>query len=171
MTLEDCISATFARPSTARRVLFLALLAGIGIACAQRNVSEVTRRIVRDRAEQELVRPFGAFVCVDTAIAADTVYMPGEVDIPAMAPAAGVYPAYPPDLRNEHIQGEVIAQFIVNTAGCAEPASIRILAATNPGFVPNVQAALRRQRYVPARHRDKRVAQMVQQTFTFTLNY
>jgi protein TonB len=117
------------------------------------------------------VRPFGAPVCPDTAIAADTVYMPGTVDVPAMALASSVQPAYPPDLRNAGIQGEVIMQFVVNTAGCAEPASIRALAATNPGFVPNVQAALRRLRYEPARHRGKRVAQMVQQAFTFTLNY
>ena len=171
MKLEDGVAVTFDRLPTARRVLFLALLAGTGIACAQRNVSEVTRRIERDRAEQELVRPFGALVCPDTAIAADTVYMPGNVDVPAMALATSVQPAYPPDLRNAGVQGEVIMQFVVNTAGCAEPASIRALAATNPGFVPNVQAALRRLRYEPARHGGKRVAQMVQQTFTFTLNY
>ncbi len=163
---------TYARSSDALRFLVPALLAGTALACAPRNVSELTRRIERDRAEQELVRPFGVPVCPDTAIAADTVYVgPGDVDVPAMASASSAYPAYPPELREAGIQGEVIVQFIVNTAGCVEPASIRILAATNPGFVPNVQAALRRGRYVPARHRGKRVAQMAQRSFTFTINY
>ena len=171
MNLEDCAAVTYARSSTALRVFVLALLAGTGIACAQRNVSELTRRIERDRAEQELVRPFGVPVCPDTALAADTVYMPGDVDVPPMKRPSSAYPAYPPQLRDAGIQGEVIMQFVVNSAGCAEPVSIRALAATNPGFVPNVQATLRRLRFEPARHRGKRVPVLVEQAFTFTINY
>jgi TonB family protein len=78
-------------------------------------------------------------------------------------------PAYPASLRSTQIEGVVDAQFIVDTLGRAEPASINIKEATQPLFGDAVRQALLRSRYEPAMASNRRVRQLVEQRFTFTL--
>jgi len=59
-------------------------------------------------------------------------------------------PDYPSALRSAQIEGAVVAQFIVDTLGRAEPASIIIRQATQVLFGEAVRQALVRSRYEPA---------------------
>jgi protein TonB len=78
-------------------------------------------------------------------------------------------PVYPTALRSAQLEGAVVAQFIVDTLGRAEPASINIKEATHPLFGDAVRQALLRSRYEPAMASNRRVRQLVEQRFTFTL--
>lgn len=78
-------------------------------------------------------------------------------------------PVYPAALRSAQIEGMVIARFVVDTVGRAEPASIDILETTHPLFGEAVRQALLHSRYEPAMVGNHRVRQLVEQRFTFSL--
>ena len=92
-----------------------------------------------------------------------------EVD-KAVQPLSGGAPAYPAAMRATGIEGEVLAQFIVNEHGRAEVSSLRIVSSTNDQFAQSVRQALPKMRFVPAQLRGRPVAQTVQQLFSFRLN-
>ena len=92
-----------------------------------------------------------------------------EVESQASA-IPGAAPEYPAALRSAGIEGEVLAQFIVDQNGLAEPGSLRIVSASNELFANSVRRALPRMRFTPARLGGRAVPQMVQQTFVFRLN-
>lgn len=88
---------------------------------------------------------------------------------------------YPDDLRKEGFIGNVVMQFVVDTTGHPEPATIRdLLPAGQPllgvrerwaydRFVRAIRIALEQARYTPARIGGCVVRQIVQQRFTFAL--
>jgi protein TonB len=78
-------------------------------------------------------------------------------------------PAYPESLRAAGIEGQVIAQFVVDSTGRVELATFQVLDRQHPLFVAAVRSALSRMRYLPAEARGARVAQLVQQSFHFTV--
>jgi hypothetical protein len=79
-------------------------------------------------------------------------------------------PRYPAELRSQNIEGEVLAQFVVDTMGLAELQTFRPLRFTNPLFVQAVRDALPMMRYLPAEMGGHKVKQLVQQPFTFGLS-
>lgn len=88
----------------------------------------------------------------------------------AVAPLPGnPAPVYPSALRAAQIQGTVLARFVVDTAGRAEPESITFLEATHGQFADAVRQALVRSRFHPARIGGHPVRQLVEQRFAFTL--
>lgn len=92
-----------------------------------------------------------------------------QVDRQAYMIPGSVVPIYPEVLRSAAIQGEVVAEFIVDTTGRVERSSIRIRSATNDLFATAVRAALLKGRFVPAESAGQKVRQLVQQPFSFTL--
>lgn len=93
-----------------------------------------------------------------------------ELDTPASALANGQLPAYPASLRAAGIEGQVVAQFVVDAHGNAIVTSISIVSSTNDLFAESVRVAIRRMRFVPGRLAGKAVAQTVQQLFVFKLS-
>jgi protein TonB len=73
-------------------------------------------------------------------------------------------------LRASGIEGQVVVQFVVDTAGAVESGSMRILGSTNDLFVSAVRTALRSARFRPAEAGGRKVRQRVQQAFTFVLH-
>ncbi|MGH7651895.1 MAG: TonB family protein [Gemmatimonadaceae bacterium] len=84
--------------------------------------------------------------------------------VPGSAP-----PEYPEMLRRAGVEGTVVATFIVGGDGRAEVDSIRFLRSDNRQFEDAVRAALRRMRFVPAEVGGRKVRQLVQMPFVFTL--
>jgi protein TonB len=84
--------------------------------------------------------------------------------VPGSAP-----PRYPDVLRNSGVEGQVTAVFVVDEHGRAEEASFRFPRSDNPLFEDAVRAALRRMRFVPAEVDGRKVRQLVQMPFVFTL--
>jgi protein TonB len=94
----------------------------------------------------------------------------GQVEKPAMALPGQSGPAYPDVLRSAGLEGQVLAQFVVDSTGRAQLDSYTALHSDHPQFTAAVKAALTRLRYLPAEVGGRRVPQLVQQTFQFTLN-
>jgi TonB family protein len=98
----------------------------------------------------------------------DTAYFEFQVDRPVRLLAGGA-PAYPAMLQSTGVQGQVIAQYVVDTLGRAEAASFRVLESTHVLFTSAVQAALPALRFVPAEVGGRKVRQLVQQPFVFSI--
>jgi TonB family protein len=92
-----------------------------------------------------------------------------EVDVEVVAIAGTVRPHYPDFLRSSGTQGQVIAQFVVNEAGRADPNTFRVVSSTHKLFSDAVSRALPQMRFTPAKIRGKPVSQLVQQLFVFKL--
>ena len=80
-------------------------------------------------------------------------------------------PRYPSALRVAGIEGQVIALFVVSEAGRVEPATVRFTLSDNPLFEDAVKSALERMRFVPAEVGGRKVRQLVQMPFVFTLTH
>jgi periplasmic protein TonB len=78
-------------------------------------------------------------------------------------------PRYPSALRAAGIEGQVIALFVVSEAGRVEPATVRFTLSDNPLFEDAVRSALERMRFAPAEVDGRKVRQLVQMPFVFTL--
>lgn len=79
-------------------------------------------------------------------------------------------PLYPTVLRDAGVEGKVIATFVVSEVGQAEDSTVRFVSSDNPLFDDAVRTALRRMRFVPAEIGGKKVRQLVQMPFVFTLH-
>lgn len=71
-------------------------------------------------------------------------------------------PMYPELLRQAGIQGRVLLQAIIDTAGRAEPGSIRVIQSPNPGFDQPSRAWVARALFRPARVRGRAVRVLVE---------
>jgi len=77
--------------------------------------------------------------------------------------------SYPPDLRQQGIQGRVIVQAIIDTIGRPEPNSIRILRSPDYGLDAEALNYVRGARFRPARHHGQRVRVLVQIPLDFRI--
>jgi periplasmic protein TonB len=93
-------------------------------------------------------------------------YMEFQVEKP-VAKIGGDAPEYPPTLRDQGVQGEVLAQFVVNESGRYEAGTLKILNSSNPAFTAAVKDALPRMRFSAAQIGGKKVQQLVQMPFQF----
>ncbi|MGH7669101.1 MAG: TonB family protein [Gemmatimonadaceae bacterium] len=78
-------------------------------------------------------------------------------------------PGYPPDLLNKNIEGSVYTEYIVDTSGYADTASLVIVRSTHPEFTQSVREALPYMRFHPAKVGNRKVRQLVEQQFTFKI--
>jgi protein TonB len=99
----------------------------------------------------------------------NNTYYDFQVEKPVMQAPGSAVPAYPDILRQAGIEGDVLVTFVVDTTGRAEAGSLKILRSTNDLFTKSVQSALPRMRFIPAEVGGKKVKQLVQQPFTFTI--
>jgi len=76
---------------------------------------------------------------------------------------------YPDLLRMANVEGEVLAQFVVDREGRVEPNSFKVLKSNHDLFTQAVKMALPDMRFYPAEVKGVRVKQLVQQPFTFGL--
>lgn len=81
----------------------------------------------------------------------------------------GTEPRYPSMLQSAGVEGDVRAQFVVDTLGRVERGSVRVLATTHDLFAAAVRDALSRARFKPAEAGGHKVRQLAEQTFTFRL--
>jgi protein TonB len=78
-------------------------------------------------------------------------------------------PRYPSMLQRDGIEGEVRAQFVVDTLGRVESGSFKSLDPVHDLFAQAVRDALGRARFRPAEVGGHKVRQLVEQTFTFRI--
>ncbi len=100
----------------------------------------------------------------------DQPYFDFQVEKPVVAAPGSAGPAYPDMLRSAGIEGQVLAQFVVDTTGRADMATFKALRSDNDLFTVAVKNALQRMRFLPAEVGGRKVKQLVQQPFQFSLN-
>ena len=100
----------------------------------------------------------------------DQPYFDFQVEKPVVMAPGSQGPAYPDMLRSAGIEGQVLAQFVVDTTGRADMSSFKALKSDNDLFTTAVKNALQRMRFLPAEVGGRKVKQLVQQPFQFSLN-
>ncbi len=83
----------------------------------------------------------------------------------------GDSPVYPETLKSAGVEGEVLAQFVVNESGRYEPGTLKILKSSNPAFTAAVKDALPRIKFSAAQIGGKKVQQLVQMPFQFRITH
>jgi len=78
-------------------------------------------------------------------------------------------PRYPDMLRSANVEGEVLAQFVVDTTGRADMREFKVLKSTHDLFTNAVKATLPNMKFYPAEVGGKKVKQLVQMPFQFSL--
>lgn len=99
----------------------------------------------------------------------DQAYFEFQVEKPVVPAPGSSQPRYPDILRQAGVEGEVLAQFVVDTTGRAESGSFKVLRSSHDLFAQSVKSALPGMRFIPAEVGGKRVKQLVQQPFTFAI--
>jgi protein TonB len=95
-------------------------------------------------------------------------YMEFQVEKP-VEKIGGEAPEYPALLKESGVEGQVLAQFVVNESGRYEGGTLKILSSSNPAFTAAVKDALPRMRFSAAQIGGKKVQQLVQMPFQFHL--
>lgn len=91
------------------------------------------------------------------------------VERPAIAAPGNVPPRYPESLRAAGVEGTVLVELVIDTAGRVEAGSVRIVDASRPAFAAAVRAVLAGYRFLPAEVADRPVRVRVRLPFTFEL--
>ncbi|MEP6549548.1 MAG: TonB family protein [Gemmatimonadales bacterium] len=97
-------------------------------------------------------------------------YMEFQVEKP-VEKIGGAVPDYPLGLRDAGVEGEVMAQFVVNESGRYESGTLKILSSSNPQFTAAVKDALPRMRFSAAQIGGRKVQQLVQMPFQFNIKH
>ena len=99
----------------------------------------------------------------------DQPYFEFQVEKQVQTAPGGPTPRYPDMLRSANIEGEVLAQFIVDTTGRYESGSFKVIKSSHDLFTAAVKNALPNMKFYPAEIGGRKVKQLVQQPFTFGL--
>ena len=92
-----------------------------------------------------------------------------DVDTAATRDPSSDGPRYPDALREKGVQGEVLVEFTVDTAGHADPTTFTVVETTHPRFADAVREALPNMRFTPAVAHGRHVRQLVRLPMKFKL--
>ena len=159
--LERRITAMLPVRSTRRRTRIAVALVAMTVA----GIAACSSRIADVASPTASVAPKSP-----TMVPAGQPYFEFQVEKAAIqVPGTGNI-RYPDALRLADVQGEVLAQFVVDENGVAEPESYKVLKSDHQLFSNAVELALPNMRFAPAEIGGKKVRQLVQQPFTFSLS-
>jgi TonB family protein len=99
----------------------------------------------------------------------EQTYFEFQVEQPVVLLEDSPPPQYPESLRGAGIEGEVVAQYVVDSGGRFEQGSFKILRTTHDLFSQAVSDVLPKMRFLPAEIGGRKVKQLVQQSFAFSL--
>lgn len=100
---------------------------------------------------------------LERLVEAATVYTAEQVDRPAhLDSTAALAVTYPDSLRNTHTPGEATVEFVVDTTGAVEIATVGVVAASHPRFADAARVAAGEAKFVPAERAGRAVRQLVQ---------
>jgi periplasmic protein TonB len=112
--------------------------------------------------------------CSVVQTAVDSGAVPGDGAVVVSAEIltqlrSGPPPRYPEPLRSAGIDGRVVIQFVVDTLGAIEPASVKVIHSSHDLFTRSVEAVLPRYRFAPSEVNGRRVRALAQMPFEFHL--
>jgi TonB family protein len=97
------------------------------------------------------------------------VYVDTDVDREVQRDPLSAAPEYPSYLMENHIEGSLTVEFVVDTTGGADSTSLRVIHASHPAFEQSLRAAIPHMRFVPAELGGRLVRQWVRQEFRFLM--
>ena len=104
------------------------------------------------------------------AMPPDPVFYEFQVDQTIRRLSSGVAPRYPQALRDRGVhEGSATLQYVVDTLGRVDSASLRVLRQTHPEFAANARAAALAQLFRPAERDGRKVRVLVELPFAFTV--
>lgn len=156
--LERRIDAMTARPPKHPRALAATLLAAAVVAIAF-ACSVPAPDMVAPRPADPQAKP----------LSAEDVLFDFQVEKPASARSDNPAPVYPVQLRTAGVEGSVIAKFVVDTNGLAEMRTFQIVRSDHDAFTAAVREGTANLRFNPAQVGGRKVRQLVQMPFTFSL--
>jgi protein TonB len=77
-------------------------------------------------------------------------------------------PLYPLSLQQARVGGEVVVEFMIDSTGVVQLATLRVVESTNELFAQAVERVLPRLRFLPAHLGERNVGVLVRQPFVFT---
>jgi TonB family protein len=92
-----------------------------------------------------------------------------QVEKPAQPVPGNAGPRYPDLLRNAGVDGQVVAQFVVDTSGRPDMLTFRVVKSTHDLFTASVRATLPNIRFYPAEVGNRKVKQLIQMPFDFSM--
>lgn len=144
--------------SYGRAAAFGALAIGIvAIACSNKVMADVTAPTPMS-ATRLAALPQG-----------EKVFFEFQVEKPVRKASPTTNPRYPDILKTAGVEGEVLAQYVVDENGMPMVGTLKILKSTHALFVKAVQDALPNMRFTAAEVNGRKVKQLVQQPFVFAL--
>ncbi len=78
-------------------------------------------------------------------------------------------PAYPAALERARVGGQVVVEFLIDSTGAVDVASLRVVQSTNALFTQAVRGVLPQMRFTPAQLNARSVGVTVRQPFLFTV--
>ena len=93
--------------------------------------------------------------------------LPAVAFRPAVIRPGSTGPAYPADLREANVSGDVVARFVVDTTNRVDESTIAILASDRPQFAVAVIESLRSTRFLAAERDGVKMRQTMQVAFQF----
>jgi len=101
-------------------------------------------------------------------VASMRLYTAEQVDVAAAPDTADpVAPIYPDSLLRTRVEGRVLVEFVVDSAGVADPETFGVVLTTSPLFTEAVRRAVLGTRFTPAMLDGRPVRQLVQMPFRF----
>ncbi|HEX6966914.1 MAG TPA: M56 family metallopeptidase [Gemmatimonadaceae bacterium] len=101
------------------------------------------------------------------APAPSSAFVSFQIDKPAMPMSGNPAPQYPQALEQQHVDGNVLAQFVVDASGQVDMNTFKVLDATDPRFVDAIRNVLGSWKFTPAEVGGHEVKQLVQMPFAF----
>jgi len=92
-----------------------------------------------------------------------------QVEKPVVPAPNSPSPRYPDILRSAGVEGEVMAQFVVDTTGRVEMSTFKVLRTSHDLFAAAVRQALPNMRFIAAEVGGRKVKQLVQQPYVFNI--
>ena len=121
------------------------------------------KRISRERASPAERRTESSAGSRNT----DQPYFEFQVEKPALPREGNPNPKYPSMLESSRVEGEVLAQFVVDTMGKADMSTYKVLQASNDLFASSLKTTLPQWRFYPAEAGGHKVKQIVQLPLKF----
>ena len=123
------------------------------------NEADFTGKGVQNSTGPKVAAPVG-----------DQPYFEFMVEKPVAEAPNTQRPRYPDILKSAGVEGEVLAQFVVDTTGHVEINTFKILKTSHELFGAAVRSALPGMRFLAAEVGGKKVRQLVQQPFVFAIS-
>lgn len=106
---------------------------------------------------------------VPQMINSDQTYYEFQVEKQAARLPGTGDPIYPEMLKAAGFQGKVLVTFVIDTTGRADPATFKVLSSSHDLFTKAVREQLPRMKFLPAEVGGRKVKQLVQQPFEFSI--